>query len=99
VSRLVTHNGVSCPRNRDSRNTMLVWTEIPPICSTSVDKPAIIVGIGAVFRGPAGFVTWRRTSSRAMAIAVTIGAAVVGLLVVGYIYLSVVLCPPGAGCA
>lgn len=61
-------------------------------------QAAIIVGIGAVFGGPAGIVTWRRTNSRAMTIAVAIGAAVIGLLVVGYIYLSVVLCPPGAGC-
>jgi len=62
-------------------------------------QAAIIVGIGAVFGGPAGFVIWRRTNSRAMTIAVAIGAALVGLLVVGYIYLTVVLCPPGAGCA
>jgi Na+/proline symporter len=62
-------------------------------------QAAIIVGIGAVFGGPAGIVTWRRTNSRGMAISFAIGAAVVGLLVVGYIYLNVVLCPPGAGCA
>lgn len=60
---------------------------------------AIVTGIGALIGGPIGFITWRLTHSRAMAISVGIGAAVVGLVVVGYLYLTVVLCPPGAGCA
>jgi len=59
---------------------------------------AVVVGIGALIGGPIGIITWRLTQSRALAVSVGIGAAVVGLVVVAYLYLTIVLCPPGAGC-
>ena len=61
-------------------------------------QAALVVGIGALIGGPIGFITWRLTHNRAAAVSVGVGSAVVGLVVVGYLYLTIVLCPPGAGC-
>lgn len=58
----------------------------------------IVVGLGLAIGGPVGILTWKWTQSRAWVIAVSVSAAVVGLLIVGYIYLTVVLCPPEAMC-
>lgn len=58
-----------------------------------------VLGIGLVFGGPVGFLVWKKTGNRRIAVVVGIVTAVIGLLVLGYIYLTVVLCPPEAMCA
>jgi hypothetical protein len=62
-------------------------------------QAVIVVSIGVLIGGPIRFVTWRLTHSRAVSISVGVGAAVIGLTVVGFLYLTLVLCQPGAGCA
>lgn len=58
-----------------------------------------VLGLGLLFGGPVGFLVWRKTGKRRRAVVLGLVTAVIGLLALGYIYLTVVLCPPEAMCA
>lgn len=58
-----------------------------------------VLGLGLVFGGPVGFLVWKKTGNRRLAVVTGVATAVVGLLVLAYLYLTVVLCPPEAMCA
>ncbi|MFQ5522170.1 MAG: hypothetical protein ACE5F5_01140 [Acidimicrobiia bacterium] len=62
-------------------------------------RVALYLAPGLLFGGPVGFLVWRKTGSRWVAIVVGVVAGVVGLLIVGYLYFTIVLCPPDARCA
>ncbi len=58
-----------------------------------------VIGLGMMVGGPVGWWVWRRTRRPRRAVVLSLVAAAVWLVVYAYLYFTIVLCPPTAGCA
>ena len=58
-----------------------------------------LTGLLLLLGGPPAFLWWKRTGNLRKAVAVGAVSAMVGWIIVAFLYINLVLCPEGAGCA
>ena len=62
-------------------------------------QAGVVLGLGLLLGGPVAIVVAKVSGSRMKAVVAGVITAVVALAILAWVYYTVVLCPPSAGCA